>query len=166
MKSAIRSSFERKSGGADSPIEFAPYRRSRYALSVLFVMTGLFLGCERDTKLVFKESNPPKFVMTGSGTLISIRISGPEKQRESEGEEAYLYWVIESRKDEDRPIERLSPLAYGEVPDGYEQRYPAHGHPPPLIEGERYLVHIETFGANPFFGYMTIQNGKAILEPN
>jgi hypothetical protein len=166
MKSTIASSNERRSSGADSRIKFARCWRSGYLLSGLFVVTGLFLGCERHTKLSLKGSNPPKFVMTGSGTLSSIRIGGPEKQRESEGEEAYLYWVIEAKKDEDRPIERLSPLAYGEVPDGYEQRYPAHGHPPPLIEGERYLVHIETFDANPFSGYMIIQNGKAILESN
>lgn len=165
MKSAIASSFDRRPGGNDSPIKFAPYLRSRYTLSVLFVMTGFFLGCERDTKLSFKGGNPPKFVMTGSGTLISIRIGGPKKQQDAEGEEAYLCWMIESRKDEDRPIERLSPLGYGEVPDGYDQRHPAHGNPPALIEGERYLVHIETFDANPFFGYMTIHNGKAILEP-
>jgi hypothetical protein len=104
--------------------------------------------------------------MVGSGTLSSMRIGGPKKLREAQGEEAYLYWMIESRKDSDRPIERLSPLAYGQVPDGYVQTYPEHGHPPPLIEGERYLVHIETFGANPFFGYMTIHEGKAILAPN
>lgn len=166
MKSAIRNNFERNSVGEDSPIKRAPYRRSRYALSVLLVVTAFFFGCERDTRLSFKGSNPPKFVMTGSGTLSSMRVGGPNKQREAEGEEAYLYWLIESRKDADRPIERLSPLTYGEVPDGYDQTYPEKGHPPPLIEGERYLLHIETFDASPFIGYMTIHNGKPILEPN
>lgn len=166
MTSTIRRSTERKSGGADSPIKFAPYRSSRYALSVLFIVTAFFLGCERETKLSLKGSNPPKFVMTGSGTLSSMRIGGPNKQREAEGEEAYLYWLIESRKDADRPIERLSPITYGDVPDDYDQTYPKKGPPPPLIEGDRYLIHIETFDASPFIGYMTIHNGKAILEPN
>jgi len=84
-----------------------------------------------------------------------MRIGGPNKQRDAEGEEAYLYWLIESRKDADRPIERLSPITYGEVPDDYDQTYPKKGPPPPLIEGDRYLIHIETFDASPFIGYMT-----------
>ena len=149
-----------------SAVKFAPWRRSRHALSVLLVVTGLFFGCERDTKLSFKGSNPPKFLMTGSGTLSFIRVGGPNRQREAEGEEAYLYWMIKSRKDEDRPIEQLSPLTYGEIPDGYDQRYPEHGYPPPLIEGERYLVQISTLDANGVIGYLTIQNGKATFEPN
>ena len=147
-------------------VKFMPRWSSRNVLSALLVVVGLFFGCERDTKLSLNGTDPPKFVLTGSGTLSSIRVGGPNRQREGEGEEAYLYWMIKSRKDEDRSIERLSPLTYGEIPDGYDQRYPEHGHPPPLIEGERYLVQISTLDANGVIGYLTIQHGKAIFEPN
>src|SRR4051812_45624968 len=93
---------------------------------------GFFLYStgERDTKLIVKGANPPKFVMTGSGKLGFIRIRGPKQQRDVDGEARWLYWTITVDKDngfESQSIERVSPIIYGEVPKGYKQVYPEKG---------------------------------------
>jgi hypothetical protein len=77
-------------------------------LFALIVMTSLNLACERATTLKFEGGNPPRFVMTGSGSLGLLRVRGPEKQRDAPGENTYLYWVIKPlNSDSDRSVERM-----------------------------------------------------------
>lgn len=129
---------------------------------IFLLLVGLLSSaCERDTKLVIQSGNPPKFVLSGSGTLGALRIRGPKKQREAAGEDASVYWEIEP-KDEgsDLKVERLGPIPYGQVPKGYVQIYPAQGEAPPLIEGERYNVRIATNNANGVDKFFVIRNGR------
>jgi hypothetical protein len=133
----------------------------RYSFAVILMLAvSVALGCERDTKLVIKGSNPPVFVMSGSGSLGTIRVRGLEKQREAEGEDAFLYWVIVNRQDEDQNVERLGPVTYGKVPQGYKQVYPERGEAPQLVEGERYNIRIATNNANGVDKFFVIRNGK------
>jgi hypothetical protein len=132
---------------------------------MLSFTAAVVLACERHTTLRIEGGNPPKFVLSGNGTLGAIRVRGPEKQREAEGEDAFLYWVIRNAKDKDQGIEKLSPVTYGNVPDGYIQIYPESGMAPPLIEGERYNIRVVTFDANGADKYFVIRNGKAVEEP-
>jgi len=133
----------------------------RYSLAVILMLAvSVALGCERATKLVIKGRNPPVFVMSGSGSLGIIRVRGPEKQREAEGEDAFLYWVIVNREDEDQNVERLGPVTYGKVPQGYKQVYPERGEAPQLVEGERYNIRIATNNANGVDKFFVIRNGK------
>ena len=100
---------------------------------VLAFMATCNLACEIDTRLNVTGNNPPQFRMTGSGQLTSIRVVGPHKQQEVEGEDQYMYWMIRP-KDEDsqRNVRRISPVTYGVVPDGYVQVYPAYEPSRPL----------------------------------
>lgn len=142
-------------------------KRARRSVScfggVLFLIVGVGIGsCERDTKLIIEGGNPPSFVMTGSGILTSIRVRGPQKQREVEGEDKYLSWVIEiDDGNKPRRVEQLSPLTYGTVPDGFKQIYPERGAAPPIVEGEKYYVRVVTSEANGDGKYFMIRNGKA-----
>jgi hypothetical protein len=135
--------------------------RSRYSFAVILLLAAsVALGCERDTKLVINGSNPPIFVMSGSGSLGTIRVRGPEKQRDAEGEDAFLYWVIVNREDEEQNVERLGPVTYGKVPQGYKQVYPEQGEAPRLVEGERYNIRIATANANGVDKFFVIRSGK------
>lgn len=137
----------------------------RYVLAtLLLLMAGVVLACERDTKLVISGNNPPIFVLSGSGSLGTIRVRGPEKQREADGEDAFLYWVIINKEDEEQAVERLGPITYGKVPAGYKQIYPEQGEAPPLVEGERYNVRIATFNANGVDKFFIIRNGKVEIS--
>src|SRR5689334_11947067 len=92
-------------------------------ISFLFIIAALALSCEIDTKLKVTGGNPPVFEMTGNGLLTSIRVRGHKRQREALGENASIYWEIDST-GEGRTVGRLGEISYGKVPDGYEQKYP------------------------------------------
>lgn len=138
----------------------------RLCLIVLFAAI-LFTtsSCEVDSKLSITGGNTPSFVMTGNGRLTSLRLRGPDKQREADGEDAFLYWVIESQDGSDRVVSDVSPIIYGRVPEGYRQVYPEKGLPPQLVEGDRYYAQVVTMNANGDGKYFTIRQGKVELEP-
>jgi len=134
-----------------------------FILSAL-LLTLLTIACiERDTKLTIKGKNPPSFVMSGSGTLGSLRVLGPSRQREVYGEDASVYWMIKPEPEADpKAVETLSPITYGRVPPGYVQVYPEQGEAPPLVERETYFIDISTNGANGVRMNFTLQNQSNI----
>ena len=132
-------------------------------VGLLLVLSVAGLSCEIHTKLSIKGGNPPTFVMTGNGTLTSIRIRGHERQREAEGEEASLYWVIKPEKGGAQIVGDIGSITYGKVPEGYRQQYPENGEAPLLNEGEHYYVRVVTSNANGADGYFMILKGQAIF---
>ncbi|MFL6211510.1 MAG: hypothetical protein ACJ74W_21860 [Pyrinomonadaceae bacterium] len=134
-------------------------------LGALSFFAVVSLSCEIDTKLSIKGGSPPIFIMSGNGRLTSIRVRGHERQRDAQGEDQYLYRVIQPKKGGSRSVDDIGSVAYGEVPDGYEQKYPESGKAPPIVEGQHYYVHIVTANANGADGYFMMLNGKAIFDP-
>jgi hypothetical protein len=131
----------------------------------LLIVAIFLIACERDTKLSIEGGPTPSFTLTGSGRLGFLRITGPTVQRQIEGEDAFVYWEIRaSGAGNDKLIEKLSPLSYGKTPAGYIQTYPQSGQAPPLVEGERYYLRVETNNANGVSRYFTIRNGNAVEE--
>ena len=136
-------------------------RKETLVAVILLVMILAGSACERDTKLLIESGNPPKFVLSGSGTLGVLRVRGSKKQREAVGEDASVYWEIEPKEEgSDRNVERMGPISYGQVPEGYVQVYPEKGQAPPLVEGERYNIRIATHNANGVDEFFVIRNGK------
>lgn len=135
------------------------------SLAILcLLLTGINVACERDTRLTIKGGNPPTFAMSGSGSLGTLRVRGPKKQRDAEGEDASIYWLIKTKEDYGRYIEDLGSITYGIVPKGYVQVYPEKGEAPALVEGESYFVQALTVDANGAAAHFTISNGKAVKE--
>ena len=135
--------------------------RSLFALLLFLIFT---VACERDTRLTIEASIPTKFHLSGSGTLNWLRVRGPKKQREAEGEDMYLYWAIK-RVGNGQAVEDMSPVIYGRVPDGYVQVYPEMVEAPMLIENERYNIWITTLGANGVNKDFTIIDNKVVEHP-
>jgi hypothetical protein len=129
-----------------------------YAMGVVFILGGR--ACERDTVLTIVGGNPPQFRMRGNGLLGRLSVRGPRTQRDVKGEAALYYWQIEDHGADDKTVERMGTITYGEVPDGFRQVYPDAGKAPPLIEGERYLIRVETGEANGATKYFVIRNNK------
>ena len=127
-------------------------------MSLLLLIGLLGSACERDTTLEIVSGEPLKFILRGSGSLGRLRIRGPKQQREG-GENASIYWAIEP-KDHDRNVEDLSPIVYGQVPKSYVQVYPEQGEAPPLVDGERYYINVDTNDANGVREYFVIRNGN------
>ena len=134
-------------------------------LAVLVPTVNCF--SERDTKLTVEGGNPPKFLMTGSGKLDALRIGGPNKRRDGVGEDPYHYWVIEFKQDGSaQSVESLSPITYGEVPQGYVQVFPSPEQPPPpLSEDELYNLNVVTMNANGARLNFAIHKGKVLIDP-
>jgi hypothetical protein len=141
----------------------ASIRFSSIALATAFAVmsAGINIACERATTLSFDGGNPPKFVLTGSGSLGLLRVRGPEKQRDALGETAFLYWMIEpTTKDSDRSVEKIGSITYGQVPSGYTQVYPEKGEAPSLIEGKIYNIRVSAISAPGIIKDFTIRDGK------
>ena len=136
--------------------------RKEVPVAIFLLLMGLLgSACERDTRLLIEPGNPPKFVLSGSGTLGALRIRGPKKQREAVGEDGSVYWEIEPKEEgSDRKVERMGLIPYGRVPEGYLQVYPEQGQAPPLVEGERYNIRVATNNANGVDKFFVIRNGK------
>jgi hypothetical protein len=150
-----------------SPDYLKPARAMKWTV-VLFSLLIPNVTCfsERDTKLTIKDGKPVRFVMTGSGTLGTLRVRGPLKQREVEGEERYIYWMIEFKEPgSDRKVESLEPIVYGQVPRGYVQVYPESDLPPPLLEDELYNVRVDTINANGVNLDFAIHKGVVVVDP-
>src|SRR5262245_33007399 len=132
----------------------------------LITLFSCSLG-ERDTKLTVEAGNPPKFLMSGSGRLDTLRINGPQKQREGVAEEPYIYWSIRFKETGSaQKVERLGPIAYGAVPPGYIQVYPEAGQSPrPLPEEELCGVRAITMNANGDAVHFAIHRGKVVIDP-
>jgi hypothetical protein len=136
-----------------------------FSLSLLILVAVFSLSCEIDTKLKIGGGNPPVFLMSGNGILTSIRVRGHKRQREVQGEDQYLHWVIEVKETGGDYVGNLGSVTYGKIPEGYEQIYPEKGEAPPIIEGQHYYVRIVTSNANGADGYFMVLNGKALFDP-
>lgn len=141
-------------------------RQTWHTARFLLLFVCIATACERDTNLRIEGGNPPVFILSGSGSLRSIRVRGPQKQRDIAGPDASAYWYIKSEKDGALDVGEVGKLTYGVVPDGYIQVFPERDSAPPLVEGEVYFIQVSTANANGTQKYFYLKNGKAIEKPD
>jgi len=106
--------------------------------------------------------NEPEFHLEGSGALSFFAVyspSFPERAREP-NDLSLAIWLVVPKQDA-KPVEDISPIRYGVVPEGYVQKEPGTGNPDPLTEGNKYYFHVDTWNAPGASGYVEIRGGKA-----
>lgn len=137
------------------------HRQTSIGAILAVLLCGIALSCERDTKLRVGGGNPRRFVMRGNGVLTAVRVRGPNRQRNVEGEAASLHWLIETKGDSatNDNVSSIGPITYGVVPSGFQQIYPESGTAPPLTEREHYYVRAVVSEANGDDGYFVINKG-------
>jgi hypothetical protein len=134
---------------------------TKYIAKPLFALILLMLSsCEIPTKLKMEDGNPPRIILSGSGQLGRLVISGPRNFRKISGPDYSAYWYIEYDRGDERNVRGLSPIKYGEIPSGYKQKYPESGNAPPLSDEGVYYIQIDTVNAPGASGYFSIRNGK------
>lgn len=142
----------------------------RLAVSLL-LLPFLLLGCERNPKVTIEYAAPPRFLLSGPGTLNYFVISGPDLERDAanrQGDRDYLplrndYWkLIPSETARNKPLDEIGSIVYGQVPAGFIQVLPEHGPPPPLVEGDLYNVHLEPNNSYSFNTFFSIRDGKVL----
>jgi len=137
--------------------------------AMLVVALGT-VSCERGPSVVIENTNPPRFVFTGSGTVTNIRVTGPDLAREPnpQGGGEHLtalkvYWEIAASSG--RVMSEIGPVTYGKVPTGFVQVQPQNGASPPhFVEKHLYNVRLsvnEGQGLNNFF---VIRDGRIVSE--
>jgi hypothetical protein len=138
--------------------------RRLIAYLLLTLLVSYAGACEVDTRVsIVDDNNPPKFKLSGNGTLITLFVYGPFSTPEG----------FRSRPDEVKPvwqfgvglpgseIRDLSVITYGETPVGFHQLVPKQGPPPPIEEGKFYMVTPISGSANWEAFCFTFEGGKA-----
>lgn len=139
-------------------------------LSVMLMLV-LLSGCIGftgfKTEITLTGGTVPTFGLSGSGKIVDFILTGPQ-QRQGEGLQAFTVWEFRplGNIDNQDTLDRLRSVKYGEVPKGYRQLYPENDSlPPPLKEGESYLLQIYTDNAPWGQIAFEIRDGKAIEKP-
>lgn len=145
-------------------------KRSILKLATIIFSVIAFFGCETDMSVTTDGKNPPSFSFSGSGNLISFAVMEvpPENQKQTiqrSSDANLLLWEIEPTNAENK-IRRLPVIAYGKLPPGFTQKFPADGSAPrPLVEGKIYEVGGPAYGANGGLMWFKLQENKSIQVP-
>jgi hypothetical protein len=140
-------------------------------IPLLFAL--LVSGCGQDTMsgdphIVIEGDNPSKFSISGRGMLDIITVSGPDPERKAPEGAAQTwkdYWVIMPKGEYDLSrFEKLDPITYGKVPEGFEQWVPRSIEVPPLVEGETYSIQLRTKKGPAFSIFFALRDGKIITQ--
>jgi hypothetical protein len=148
-------------------------RRTKILLSIPLVFAFLVSGCglddpkyTRDLNLVIEGDNPPKFRISGQGKLDILYVSGPDLERKApEGGMPYWkdYWgIMPKGKYDISSFEKLGPVLYGQVPEGFNRVYPEQGDVTPLFEGGTFAVRVERKDGRVAGIRFTIRNGEIV----
>lgn len=140
--------------------------------SVVLVGSLWFSGCRQHTSLVIETENPLRFVVSGPGTMTNFQVSGPDLEREpsrqGEGDRLTLlkvYWEVASSEGTDRSLDKIGPITYGKVPEGFVQIQPPNGvAPPPLVERDLYNVRFSVNGGDGINRFFAIRDGRIVAE--
>jgi hypothetical protein len=147
-----------------------------------FSLVGLFsavlvgflwlTGCRQHTSLVIETGNPLRFVVSGPGTMTNFQVTGPDLEREpnrqGEGDRLTLlkvYWEVASSGGTDRSLDKIGPITYGKVPEGFVQIQPPNGvPPPPLVERDLYNVRFSVNDGDGINRFFAIRDGRIVAE--
>src|SRR5258707_6046788 len=101
------------------------YRFSNWAITLIFVALSYICACTTDAGLTIEGGNPPSFTMSGRTSLESMKVSGPDKEREATRQGrtddsvpyTKVYWEIAPYGEvANSSLSRLGPITYGVVP--------------------------------------------------
>lgn len=140
-----------------------------FLLLICLALGCTHAACERNTVVSFADDgNPPTFNLDGNGTLNFFWVSEvdapqpiPEDVRLMNGKDRMI-WEIWPTNVPSTSIYDLPEIVYGKIPNGFTQKVPVEGEPPPLIEGKIYEAGGPSSGANMEIFRFTIRNGKAV----
>jgi hypothetical protein len=133
------------------------------------ILFTLFLGCNQRPSVTIEGGTLPVFIIADNGRVQSITVSGPdfENSRNRDAGSRYMkpYWQIMSTEQGLARIDQASSIAYGKVPDGFKQVFPANGAAPqPLVENELFTFDLRLKNGEAVAKRFVIHNGKAAVE--
>ena len=138
-----------------------------FLLSIAVVYLASLPQTDSHPRATIEGGYPPRFMVSGRGTLDSITVSGPDKKRKApEGAADYReeYWMIMPKSEMDvQRLEESGGIIYGKVPEGFVQWIPKSGAPAALFEGGLFNFHLRTKGSGGAVSiFFTLREGKVI----
>ena len=125
------------------------------------------LGCEIDTRVSISDAhNPPTFKLSGNGILMTLFVYGPEASVNGfhKGiDEIKPIWKFNAPSSS-QMIADLPLIKYRETPAGFVQVEPKQGPPPPIIEGQYYMLVPVSGNANWHSICFIVSGGKTQEE--
>ena len=134
-------------------------------LNSLFLLLCLTASCshadlERATSVsIVNDANPPTFKLDGSGYQIFFLV---EENGLTNPRQNRTLWKIVPKEGTRREVWLWPKITYGKVPDGFVQKTPDGGEPPPLLEGRFYSAGGPASDVNGGEIRFTVRNGKII----
>jgi hypothetical protein len=139
----------------------------KVTILIIFMLAGCPSFRSYKTKITITGGPVPTFGLSSSGTMVDFTIRGP-RQRAGEHSGAFIVWELRpiGNTDDIDDLNGIGSIKYGEIPKGYKQVYPENNSPPPpLLEGEHYLLQIYTNNAPWGQIAFEIRDGKAVERP-
>lgn len=129
-------------------------------IAIHFLSLAGLVACERPlTIAITKDSNPPSFELSGSGSLVFFTVFEVFPDQTPSVDDPVM-WKIEPTKD--ITISSVPEITYGVVPPGFTQITPTSGPPPPLLEGKLYQLGGPAHYADGGSIRITIKEGKTV----
>lgn len=122
-------------------------------------------ACNWEKPTSVRVSSGPSFVFSGSGRLASFTVYAPQaghRIASPNPDVATVVWQIKASKGyfEGTHVEHMQ-LAYGKLPDGYNQAVPSQSQgPPPLAPGAVYSFFAETTDAPAIGGFFYMSGSR------
>jgi hypothetical protein len=149
--------------------DFMKAQKTLKLLPFLFLI--ICAGCPLSPGKVLLVSGeiPPTFEFRGRQDLQWIWFRGPFAQdsvttsspQMGENSEKIIVWRIAPSHSRFIPLNDVPPITYGQLPTGWEQKFPEQGAPPPLVEGAVY--HVSAILVQGNIGiYVLIKDGKVV----
>jgi hypothetical protein len=140
---------------------------NRFILAFLLLLATLLSSCGRETNLTIEDGNPPKFIVSGSGIVDFIRVTGTDLRAVPEGGLTYTdtYWeIIPKEEIRVEDLGKLNPIIYGKAPKGFSQINPKSGEAHELFEGGKFGVQLSVRNGHGVNKIFTLHNGQIVSE--
>jgi hypothetical protein len=140
----------------------------RKALLISLLALTFLTACEPDTAIyiTMKEEMPPQFSFSGPWWAVDFRVAEmPPKEtysREKPLVNPKTLWKISTTNGLLR-AKNWPEVTYGVVPEGFVQKTPARGSPPPLVEGKIYAAQALDTSESGGSCFFMIRDGKPVV---
>jgi hypothetical protein len=125
-------------------------------LLLLFQLGACF---DREGEVTLVSESEPLTVKVDPGSAVidwiwfqgprrNVLVNGPEPPPLEDPKDVIVWQITPRLSSQDREFsspDKFPVIAYGQVPEGWEQQAPATGSPPPLLDGYVYSISVITF---------------------
>jgi len=134
------------------------------ALLIILLAVTAFVSCEPDTAIdvTIDDKMPPTFSFAGPWWAVNFKVAElPPNTPKDTIVKVKTLWQISYTKGLLR-AKQWPKITYGVIADGFVQKIPARGSPPPLVEGKMYVAQALDTSESGGSCFFLIKDGKPV----